>query len=186
MPNKKTVFVFVGLPGSGKDSCLEYLQTKYQAKIYSFTTMLKDVLDRFYLEFNRDNLIKLSENIRQTFGEDILAKTMAQDIIKSPADLMAIGNARRPADTQYLSALPGFTLIEVTADIKLRYERVNKRREKANDSQQTFDQFVADHQRSTELSILELTKRASERIDNGGSLKNLHKQLDSLVKKYAN
>lgn len=179
------VFVFTGLPGSGKDSCLEYLRTKYQAKIYSFTTMLKDILDRLYLEFNRDNLIKLSENIRQTFGEYILAKTMARDVAKSPTNLIAIGNARRPADIQYLSTLPGFILIEVIADIKLRYERVNKRKEKTSDTQQTFDQFVADHQRSTELSILELAKQASEKIDNNGDLKRLREQLDALVKKYA-
>lgn len=186
MPKKKTVFVFTGLPGSGKDSCLGYLQTKYQAAIFSFTTMLKDVLDRFYLEYNRDNLIKLSENIRQTFGEDTLAKTMAQDTAKAQANLIAIGNARRLADIKYLSTQSGFVLIEVAANIKLRYERVNKRTEKTNDSQQTFDQFVADHQRNTELSILELTKQASERIDNNGSLENLRQQLDTLVKKYAN
>ena len=92
--------------------------------------MLKDVVDRFYLEFNRDNLIKISEFVRGTFGEDIMAKTMARDVENSPARLVAIGNARRMADIKYLSLLPGFVLIEISADIKTRYERVKKRGEK--------------------------------------------------------
>jgi len=179
------IFVFTGLPGSGKDSCLEYLRTKYNAAVFSFTTMLKDILERLYLEFNRDNLIKLSETIRQTFGEDTLAKAMALNVAKAPTDLIAIGNARRLADIKYLSDIPGFVLIEVAADIKLRYERIKQRHEKENDATQTFEQFVADHERSTELSILELIKQTNEKIDNNGNLQSMHKQLDALVNKYA-
>ena len=182
--NKKGVFVFVGLPGSGKDTCAGYLEKKYAAKIFSFTTMLKDVVDRFYLEFNRDNLIKISEFVRGTFGEDIMAKTMARDVENSPARLVAIGNARRMADIKYLSLLPGFVLIEISADIKTRYERVKKRGEKTSDAAQTFEQFSADHQRSTELSIPEVASHATEHIDNNETFENLHKQLDNLVKKY--
>ena len=180
----KTVFVFTGLPGSGKDTCINYLKEKYQTKIYSFTDMLHDTLNRFHLEFNRDNLIKLSEIIRQTFGEDTMAKTLMQDVKKDPANFIAIGNARRLADVEYLSKLPGFVLIEISADIKKRFKRISSRNEKTSDAGQTFEEFEKTHQRSTEISILDLIKQATEHIDNNGSFEKLHVQLDGLVKKY--
>ena len=183
--SKKQVFVFAGLAGSGKDSCTKYLSEKYGAKIFTFTTMLKDTADRFYLEFNRDNLIKISEALRGAFGQDILAKTLAKDVETSTVDMITISNARRIADIEYLSKMPGFVLIEVYADMKKRYERVKVRGEKTSDASQTYEEFVADHQRPTELSILELAKQATEHINNDGTLEQLHSQLDALVKKYS-
>lgn len=183
--NKKHVMVFVGLPGSGKDTCTGYLSKKYGTTIFSFTTMLKDALNRFYLEYNRDNLIKISEAIRQTFGENTMAKTMAKDAENSDATLIAIGNARRLADIEFLSKMEGFILIEISADMQTRFDRVKNRGEKTSDATQTFEQFVADHQRSTELSIPEVAAQATEHINNDGNLEGLHIQLDKLVQKYS-
>ena len=183
--NKKQVFVFVGSMGSGKDTCTGYLASKYGAQIFSFTNMLKDVTDRFYLEFDRENLIKISEAMRTTFGEDIMAKTMAKDVKKSTANIIAIGNARRMADIEYLSKMTGFILISISAEMPTRYERVKTRGEKSSDATQTYEQFVADHQRSTELSILEVAKQATEHLDNNGTKDELFAQLDKLVKKYS-
>jgi dephospho-CoA kinase len=181
MNDKNILLVFAGLPGSGKDTCLDYLKEKYDSKTYSFTDFLKDGLDSFFLEFNRDNLIKLSECIRETFGEDTLAKAMAEKVKTENATISAIGNARRPADIKYLSKIPGFVLIKIEADIKTRYERIKTRGEKTSDATQTFEQFEADHQRSTELSILEIAKQATEHINNDGNFDELHKQLDKLI-----
>ncbi|OGH71311.1 MAG: hypothetical protein A3G00_03020 [Candidatus Magasanikbacteria bacterium RIFCSPLOWO2_12_FULL_43_12] len=182
--NKKHIFVFVGMAGSGKNTCTNYLHTKYAADIFSFTTMLKDVISRFYLEFNRDNLIKLSEAVRAIFGEDLLAKTMAKDVENASSNMIAIDNARRLADIKYLSQLPGFVLIEIAADMKTRFERISKRGEKTSDAQ-TFEQFVAEHQRPTELSIFDLAKHATEHINNDGNSEQLYAQVDELVKKYS-
>jgi len=183
---QKTVFVFCGLMASGKDTSADYLKNKYQASIYSFSTMLGDTLKRFYLDFNRDNLIKISEMIRQTFGEDIMAKTMAKDVENDTNNIIVVSNARRPADIEYLSKLPNFVLVEISADPETRYRRLVNRSQKTDDSTKTFEQFMTDHQRSTELSILEVAKQATEKIDNNGSAEELHKQLDTLVNKYAN
>jgi len=178
------LLVFVGLPGSGKDTCLDYLKDKYGCKIFSFTDILKDGLEAFYLEFNRDNLIKMSECIREKFGEDTLARSMADKVKNEGAEISAIGNARRLADVKYLSKLPGYVLINIDADIKTRYERIKTRGEKAEDGNQTFEQFKADHNRSTELSILEIAKQATEYIDNNGTFDELYQQVDRIVEKY--
>lgn len=165
---------------SGKGTAARYLKEKYGASTYRFSDMLSDMLDRFYLEHNRDNFIKLSEMVRDTFGEDMMAKTMARDVAKDPNQIIVVEGVRRLADIEYLKRLEGFVLIEIFADMKTRYERLTKRREKSDDQIKTFAGFQADHQRSTELSIIEVARQATERVNNNGSLEELYRQLENL------
>ncbi len=179
----KVVLGFTGLMASGKGESAKYLKEKHGASTYRFSTMLADALSRFYLEHSRDNFIKISEMMRSTFGEDIMAKTMAHDVDNDASQLIVVEGIRRMADIDYLSKLPNFVLVEIKADIKIRFERMKIRGEKADDASKTLAEFEADHQRSTELSILEVAKKATEIIDNDGTVEMLYKQLDDLVKK---
>jgi dephospho-CoA kinase len=182
--SSKLVIVFAGLMGSGKDSAAFYLRDKYSASIYSFSTMLEDAARRFYLEFNRHNLSTMSEVIRKGFGEDILAKTMARDIEKDPNNIIVVSNARRLADVEFLSQFPNYVLCEIYTDLEVRYARLVQRGQRTDDKTKTFEEFKKDQSISTELTIPELIKQATERINNNGSVENFHKQLDELVKKY--
>lgn len=184
MPQPQIIFGFTGLMASGKDAAAVYLKNKYGAAVFSFSRMLRDALDRFYLEQTRANLIDLSELLRQRFGENILAKTMAQDIAKSSNPIIAIDGIRRPADIEKLKKLPNFVLVEIYADPQVRYERLTKRGTNADDLSKTYEQFLVDHQRSTELSILEIVKEAKEKIANNDTLEKLYQELDKLIEKY--
>ena len=183
---KRTILVFVGQISSGKDTACDYLTEKYNAKKYSFSDMLRDTLDRFHLDKNRDNYIKLSEIIRGTFGEETMAKTIAEDIKADNIDIKTIPNARRLADIKYLSKLPGFVLIEISADSKTRYNRLIERGEKSDDNTKTYEEFLEDNNRSTELSISDIAKQATEHIDNNGTLEELYSQVEKILNKYAN
>ncbi|MEK7508651.1 MAG: AAA family ATPase [Patescibacteria group bacterium] len=182
--NKKVILGFTGLIASGKGTAAEYLKSNYQASHYRFSTMLRDMAKRIYIPETRDNLVKLSEILRATFGEDVLAKTMAQDVKNDKNKVIVVEGIRRLADIAYLAKMPNFVLVEIFADPKIRHARLVKRGENTDDTSKTYEQFLADHQRSTELSILDVIKHAKEKIDNNDNLKNLHKQLDALLKKY--
>ena len=184
MTGNKIIFGIAGLIASGKGTTAKYFEKKYHASIYRFSTMLRQILDRIYLEHSRDNMVKMSECLRQTFGEDVMAKTMAKDVANDPRQIIVIEGVRRLADIKYLSKLPGFMLVEIFVEPQTRYERLIKRGENSDDATKTYKQFLADHQRSTELSILKVTTQATEKIDNNGDLENLHQQIDGLVKKY--
>ncbi len=80
MKTNKIIIALVGSISSGKGTVADHIIKKYNASSYTFSTMLKDVLKRFYLEINRDNLVKLSEQIRGTFGEETMAMTMSKDV----------------------------------------------------------------------------------------------------------
>ncbi|MBI5023264.1 MAG: AAA family ATPase [Candidatus Magasanikbacteria bacterium] len=184
MKAQKTILGFTGLLASGKGTAAKYLEAEHGAAAFRFSTMLRDILNRVYVPQARDNMIRLSEFLRGAYGEDIMAKTMFKDIAKSTAQIVVIEGIRRLADIEQNT--PNFVLVEIFADPKIRYERLIKRGENPDDNSKIYEQFLADHNRSTELSILEVIKHATESIDNNGDLTSLYKQLDELVKKYAN
>lgn len=182
----KIILGFAGQMASGKDTAADYIEEKYNGKNYSFSDMLGDVLKRYHLDKNRDNLIKISEAMREYFGEDILAKTMAHDVEKDNHQIISISNVRRQADIKYLQEIPGFVLVKIFADPKIRYERLVGRGDKTDDKTKTYEQFLEDHKRSTEITIEEVANQAQEIIDNNGTLEDLYKQIDTLIYNYGN
>lgn len=185
MPNNKIILGFTGQIASGKGTAVEYLKTKYGAHTYRFSTMLRDLLNRIYLPQSRENLQDISRLIREHFGEDTLAHVMAEDVKNDPGALVVIDGIRRPDDVAFLAKLPGFVLIHISADMEKRFERITVRGENSDDTTKTFENFKKDHTNEAELKITEIAKEATETIDNNGTLKQLHEQLDRLVEKYA-
>lgn len=183
--NQKLILGFVGEMASGKGTAVSYIQEKYGAATYSFSTMLRDMLDRLYLPHTRDNMIDLSIFVRQRFGEDVMARTMANDVQKNPAEIIAVEGIRRPADIEYLKKLPGFHVVEIVADERTRYDRLVKRTQNPGDATKTLEEFQADSRKPTEISIREVAKEATERVYNNGVVEESQKQLDELIKKYA-
>jgi dephospho-CoA kinase len=182
--NNKIILGFVGLIASGKGTVAKHFEENHKAKTFRFSTMLRDLLDRIYLEQSRDNMIKMSEIIRSAFGEDTMARVMARDAEEAENKIIVVEGIRRIADIEYLSKLPNFVLIEIFAESKTRYERLVKRGENSDDKTKTYEEFLEDHKRSTEISIPEVAGHATEKIDNNGTLEELHTQLDKLVEKY--
>ncbi len=184
MRTNKIILGFVANMAAGKGTAAKYLEEKYGAHTYRFSNMLFDLLKRIYVEPSRDNLIKMSEAVRGTFGEDTMAKVMAKDAESDENSIIVVEGIRRMADIEHLAKLPNFVLVEIFADLEKRHERLIKRREKPDDATTTLEQFKKDHQRSTELSIPEVVSHATEHIDNNGTTEQLCEQLDNLIKKH--
>jgi len=182
----KLILGFVGQIASGKGTAAAYLKEKHHASVHRFSTMLRDVLNRLYLEVDRDNLQKLSSAIREFFGSDTLSKVIAEDVKKDTSELIVIDGVRRPDDVKYLKNIPAFILVNINADIEKKYERIIKRGENTDDTIKTFEEFKKDHGREAEVQINDIAREAAEHIDNNGTLKELYKQLDEIISKYTN
>lgn len=181
MSSKKIIVVIVGRISSGKGSAANYLHEKYGAEMFTFSNILRDVLQRLHLEESRDHFIRLSEILRGAFGEDLLSKIMATDAEQSQTSMVAIEGTRRLTDVEHLKNLPGYVLVAIDAEPKIRYERLSQRNVKSDDQTKTYEEFLADEQRSTEVSIDEIIGLASHTIDNNGDFESLHQQLDELI-----
>ncbi len=177
----KKILGFTGLISSGKGTACKYLVKEYGAVSFKFSKILRDILDRAYLPHSRDNLVKISILMRETFGQDLLAKIIAKDIKDTDSELIIVDGVRRPDDIKYLKDIPGFKLVAVDTDEKIRYERLIQRTENTDDKTKTWEEFLEDHKKETEEYIPELIKNADITITNNTSLEELHKQLDKIV-----
>ena len=85
----KIIIGLVGQIASGKGTATKYLEEKYGAGTHRFSTMLRDVLKRLYLETSRENMQSLSTFLRKQFGEDALARVIAKEVADDPKPVVA-------------------------------------------------------------------------------------------------
>ena len=182
MKNSRIIIGTVGEIASGKGSITKYLVQKYNASEYRFSDILKDILQRVHLDVVRENFASLSLGLRKYYGQDILAYALVQDIKNDDNKIIVVDGIRRIQDLKYLKEMQEFALVYVDADIKVRYERLIGRNEKQDDKIKTFEEYKNDHRLETETSIKELRNIADVTIDNNGTLEELNKQIDKIIK----
>jgi dephospho-CoA kinase len=180
--NKKIILGFVGDLASGKGTICKYLNEKYKTNAYRFSSMLRDVLKRLYVENTRENLQRLSTVLRENFGQDLMSKVIAEDVKNDNHDIVAVEGIRRPTDITYLEQVPGFHLIYITADPKIRWERLVKRAENPGDNKKTYEQFLMDEQAEADRLIKKLGSTAEYTLNNDGTLEEFHKQMEVILK----
>lgn len=176
--------IIIGLIGeiaTGKTTATNYLKTNFGAITFRFSDALRDVAKRLGIEANRSNLQLLSTVLRQNFGEDLLSKAMAAAVTQSATPLIIIEGIRRPSDVAYLKNLPGFKLVYIKTDERVRYERLIARRENADDAAKTWEEFKIEGQNESEQKIKEIAATAEVIIDNNQSLENLYQTLAKIL-----
>lgn len=176
--------IILGLAGeiaSGKGTVAKYIMEKYNGSSHRFSTMLRDVARRMYLEENRENLQKISTIFRENFFDDILSSVIAKDVKNDNHGVIAIDGVRRLADIAYLKKLEGFKLVYIEALLEKRYERITQRGENSDDNNKTLEEFKKDHEREAELQIRELKNHSNYVVDNNGSFDELYKQVDKII-----
>jgi dephospho-CoA kinase len=184
--NKKIIIALTGQIASGKDVTKKYLTEKYGAQSVKFSQILRDVLNRLTISVERKTMQDLSTVLRQTFGEDLLARNIAEDAKKIEADIVVLDGVRRPADILHAQKLEGFVLVKIEATPELRYERMKVRNENVGDAEKTFEEFLADHESEADKEVPVTMSQATEILDNNGSFDDLYKQIEELVLKLKN
>jgi len=182
----KIIIGFTGCMVAGKGTASEYVKEKYGATIYGFSGPLRDVLKRLNVPLERANLAKLSSVLRDGFGQDVMSKTIANDVSQDANQIIVLDGIRRLEDVATFRSIPGFILVSVEAEQKLRYERLTMRRQNVDDSTKTFEDFCKDEGAEADAQVPLIMKEAEVIINNNGNLEQLHEQLDELLKKLQN
>jgi len=177
----KLIIGLVGPLASGKGVVKKYLEDRHGAISYKFSDILRDILNRLNLPASRENLQNLSTNLRSIFGNDILARAMAHDTKKDNQNLVIIDGVRRLADVLPLINDPDFKLVAITADSKLRYERMLLRNENPGDANKTYAEFLVDCEKEADKHIPETMTHANYHLDNNRDLAHLYAQIDNLL-----
>ncbi|MEI8343816.1 MAG: AAA family ATPase [Candidatus Moraniibacteriota bacterium] len=177
----KLILGIAGEMGSGKGTVAQHVIAERGGSAHRFSTILRDVLDRLYLDQSRDNIQVLSMILRKNFGEDIMAKGMYHDVQNDTHDIVIVDGVRRMADILYLRELSHFKLVYVEAEMENRYERILKRGENTDDANKTLEEFKAEHEADSELQIRDLKNYADYVMSNDGTYVDLYKQLDEII-----
>ncbi|MCK5026865.1 MAG: AAA family ATPase [Candidatus Pacebacteria bacterium] len=178
---KKHIIGLAGEMGSGKSAVARYLTEKYGAVSYKFSTSLRDILDKLQLEQSRKNLGELSTILRKTYGEDLFAKTVSQEVSKDTHNVIVVDGVRRLSDIKFLQELPEFKLFYIKGSLESRYGRIAKRTQNVDDKGKTFEIFQKEQKQEAEVEILELESYADIIIENNGTLEDLYAEIDVAV-----
>jgi len=180
---KKIILGLAGEIASGKGTVAKYITDELKGSSHRFSTALRDVAKRMYLEENRENLQKISTIFRENFHGNVLSEVIYHDVENDNHEIIAIDGVRRMADIEFLKKLPEFKLVYVDADMEKRYERIVKRGENVDDNSKTFEEFKKDHEREAELQIKDLKSEADFVIDNNRSFEDLYRQISEIIEK---
>lgn len=175
--------VIIGLAGemsSGKGTIAHYLVDRYRFVQFRYSDMLRDLLGRLHLPISRENLARTSSMIRETFGQDIMSRVIAEDA-KSEAVSVVVDGIRRHQDIEHLREAKNFFLVYIEVDERVRYERLVARSENAGDATKTFEEFQKEQQAEADSQVTALRNDARFIINNNGNLEELYRKIDEIV-----
>ena len=176
---RKTKKVYVGLvgeKGGGKDTAVkiigELLPKKKSVQI-RFSDVLTDTLNIWALPRTRKNYQKLSPSFRKVYGPHTLSNAVRVRSEAAEADIVFLNGVRWWEDVAMIHALKRGQvksfIVNVTAPVRVRYERMKKRGEKVGEKKTTFRQFMKEEKAYTEIFIHKIGRKADVRIGNTGS-----------------
>lgn len=172
----------IGSIGSGKTVVAEHLMEKHKAKQLRYSGILEDVVERLSQETSRANLQNLGIALRGVFGDDVLAKSMKNDIKNEKARIIIIDGLRYPDEVKMLREFPNNILLFVTSPLELRYKRTVERGLR-DEGKQTLREFMEREKAATEKHINALGMDADYIINNTGTIKKLKKEIDDIISK---
>lgn len=127
------IIALVGMPGSGKGTCTDYLTEKYGWPLIHFGNMVYEEVQRRGLDNIKDETF-VREDMRAKEGKDVLAKHVgrkADGFIGSGAPVVVLDGLYSWTEYKYLKGKFGDDLITIatTAPRTLRYERILNRKD---------------------------------------------------------
>jgi dephospho-CoA kinase len=174
----------VGQNGSGKDEVLKYLKARYGIPFFSTGDMVREVAAQEGVEPTRENLQAISEKYFRERGEGCFVRLLAERLRRDDGPIRGISGIRSLKDVQILREAFGdaFVLINVSvSDPRQRYGRMVKRAEERDPQQ--YEQFLTqDKAEETLFHITEAGGQADYSISNDGTLADLHRAIDRLVR----
>lgn len=182
MYERKIVIGLVGETGSGKDTVAHYLKRRYDVELLRFSRPLKKTLELFFDKSSKDDQAWLYDVFRKRFGEDVLHRGVVQ-YVAHHSGIMCVNGMRMMMDLEFIRSFEDSYIIYITADQKLRWQRVTSRGEKSDDDQ-TFEEFKKfEATAETEKAIPMIGKDADFVVRNEGSMDDLLWQVDDAMKK---
>ena len=180
----------VGLNGSGKDTVAQYLSERHGFAHRDFGREIRDELARLGKNpLDRNEMVSLANERRSKFGANYWALRLLKGY--SPEKRLVLTSVRNPAEVAEIKSRGG-VIVEVFAGAKARYMRTVERvkeNPKEHGDIGGFGEFEAKNEREMKSSdpskqqVAECIAAAEYRLDNNGSVGELGKEIEALLRK---
>lgn len=170
-----------GKNGSGKGEIVNILRS-LNFHFHSLSDVLREELKAQGKEVTREALISLGNELRKSHGPSILAERV---LGRLEADKnYVIDSIRNPHEAQAFKKRKGFTLLNVTALPKVRFERLTQRGRESDP--QSFDEFLRLEEReavgdSHAQNLDSTIHLADVVIENNGSVEELRARVLEVI-----
>ena len=141
----------------------------YKVSQHTFSDVLVDTCKLWHQPMTRDNLIGISQVLRQFWGSDAMAHAVRQRILLSEVDVVVLAGLRMfDADYPFLRSFSNSYLVYINAPPELCWRRSVENPEKPDEAGATFEDFTTRNQASTETEVPMFKEHADIVIDNFG------------------
>lgn len=172
-----------GTIGAGKGTVARYLEA-HGFRNFSVREFLLKELSRRGLPHDRDHMAPLANELRKTFGPAYIIEALYEEAAHYAGNSI-IESIRNAGEVTFLKSKPGFHLIAVDADQKLRYDRIVLRGSSTDNI--TFQTFQIQEEKEShgenqwEQNLSLCIKEAEVVFRNNGSLEQLKAQVDEYL-----
>jgi dephospho-CoA kinase len=179
MIRRRRLIGLTGTNAAGKGEAAAFFQ-HHGFDYLSLSDVIRDELKRKGLDFDRDNLIRAGNALRQEFGPDVLARRIMEKVTGDSV----IDSIRNPNEIEFLRRQDDFTLLAIDAPLDLRYERA--RRRGRNESALNLEEFRAKEaeEKTDDPAGQQLTRvirMADHIIVNDSTLQEFHRKLEAFL-----
>lgn len=175
----------VGTLGAGKGTVVAYLIEKYGFTHYSSSDLLINILEERGETVDRDGMSRVANELRAANPAGVPALNFERYEAEDGASDAIFESLHSVPETEFIKEVGGIVL-GVTADSDIRYERIVARGSIKDNV--TKEQFIAQQEREEKGStdpnhhnIFSALQEADFRIENNGTLAELHAQVDAIL-----
>ncbi|HME55180.1 MAG TPA: AAA family ATPase [Candidatus Lokiarchaeia archaeon] len=159
------VIGLVGMPGAGKSTCIEHLQSG-GAKIINMGDMVREQVTLAGLPITHENLGKMAEALREQRGHDVVAQLTAEKVAKiaEDGDLVIIDGLRSMHEVEFFRTQWQFPIVAVHSSPETRYARLRERNREDDSPEPGYYEYR--DARELKFGIAEVIAMADEMIVN--------------------
>lgn len=180
--------VYIGIiaeKGAGKGLFVKIAQKllpQYKISSIRYSDVPREILAILNKEESRENMQALSTALRRAFNDEgIFNATVKQRLQNTDADIIILDGVRKKEEAEMVKELEG-TLIYITADPKVRFDRRQKESENTDETGMSWEQFQKQELAETEISIQEIgEKMANVVIENNGTMEEFENKIGAFL-----
>lgn len=174
-----------GVLGGGKGTVVEYLKEKYGFIHYSSSDLLIQILEERGEVVDRNGMNRVANELRAENPSGVPAKNYERYEAEGGEKDVIFEALHSVPEADFIKSIGG-VVIGVTADADIRYDRILARGSvKDNVSK---EEFIAQQQREemgtgdiNKSNIFAVVEQADFKIENNGTLEELHAQIDKVI-----